>query len=164
MRYIAYIAIPLFFLSCSRGPEYDKTPTIKFEKIRKESYVDTITTAQNDSIIITIYFQDGDGDLGTSDTSDPDNYIVQTLKSTNGVFNPLGTPIDLGGKFSELAPENYTGPIDGLLDYSTIMLETAAISNPDLEKGDTLKFRVYIIDQAGNTSNTIETDPITILE
>lgn len=165
-NFIFITSIVLIISSCSKGPEFDTKPLIRFEKIVVKSYIDPNTTAKTDSITITLHFEDGDGDLGVdlSDTSESDNYYVTTFIKDNGTYSVLNLPIELGGKFEELAPTGYIGPIDGSLDYTILIPESAATSNPDLDKGDTLKFGVYISDEAGNLSNSIETDPVKVLE
>lgn len=164
MRYFIFILIISF--GCSKGPEFDESPSIRFEKISIEQTVDTITTAKVDNVKVTVNFEDGDGDLGVdiNDQSEPQNYFVTTLKKKNGSYTVLNLPLEFGGKFEKLAPIDYAGPINGLLDYIMIFTENDVIANPDLEKGDTLKFQIYIRDQAGNQSNTVETDPIKIIE
>lgn len=162
--FISTITIALW--SCDRDPDYSEVPAISFQSISKFEKIDPNTLAQTDSIVIAVNFQDGDGNLGTdiSDTSTPNNYTVTTFKRTNGVFNVLNLPIELGGKFPQLAPNDEIGPIDGVLNYSFLIPATAAASNPDLNVGDTLRFSVFVTDESGNNSNTVQTSAITILD
>lgn len=69
-------------ISCERPPELPNTPNISFESVR-------FATGPNgfDSLIVTIGFEDGNGDLGLlGSESDPP-------------FNPLNFPTKPGGEF-----------------------------------------------------------------
>lgn len=73
MGWIRNFAIGIIFLgifqSCFNPPEYPVTPQIEFEKIQ---FKDVTTGA--DSLILTLRFKDGDGDLGLNDQD------LETLK------------------------------------------------------------------------------------
>lgn len=59
MAFTGFIALVL--LSCFDPPEYSNIPTIEFESV---TFTDVSNTSDPDSLIITVRFKDGDGDLG----------------------------------------------------------------------------------------------------
>lgn len=63
--------LALFLLSCFDPPEYSNIPVIEFDKV---TFVDVANTSDPDSLIVTIRFKDGDGDLGL-DANDPNDTL-----------------------------------------------------------------------------------------
>lgn len=165
--------------ACVSEPDFSNVPEISFNKIQI-LFPQTINQfgviEKRDSIVITINFQDGDGDLGANLTQaeilklvkDNDDklktFIVDTYVSKKGKF-VLSNLADPNGGFLpfRLKQSSKAGPIEGTLDYSTTY--TYGIFQGDTllkGKNDTLKFAVRIKDRAGNFSNKIETTPIVI--
>lgn len=99
-----------------------------------------------DSIVITIHYKDGDGDLGEND---PD---VKNLFLTD---NRIG--ITHGYRIQQLAPSGTSIAIQGNLNVvlnNLIITDSSATQNAN--------FSIYVIDRAGNKSNTVTTSTITI--
>jgi hypothetical protein len=63
-------------------------------------------------------------------------------------------------------PNQKSGPIEGSIDYSTQFVYAfyKGYSPQFTAKNDTLKFKIFIRDNAFNQSNTIETEPIIIFK
>lgn len=63
----SFFAIPIFLLgivgllSCERPPDFSVVPRISFENVTYEE-----VEGKQDSLNVTIYFEDGDGDLGVT--------------------------------------------------------------------------------------------------
>ncbi|MCP9753898.1 hypothetical protein EGI26_01820 [Lacihabitans sp. CCS-44] len=150
--------------SCYKEPDFSMTPNIEFASITKDIRLDQFTGAKKDSIIVSVKFQDGDGDLGFnaeeigSKVPQTDyNYVVKSFRKTKGVFTQFNTFETLSGFYPRLKTDDKIGPIEGTLRYR-IEIETAFWP----VKKDTVKFEVYIKDRAGNKSNTVETTPIVL--
>lgn len=152
--------------SCYKEPNFSMTPEISFASITKDMRLDQFTGARKDSIIVSINFKDGDGDLGynteeigsTIPRTDY-NFVIKSLRSKNGKFTEFKPEETLSGFFPRLKTDDKIGPIEGKLSYR-IQIETAFWPF----KKDTVKFEIYIKDRAGNVSNTTETDPVIIKE
>jgi hypothetical protein len=164
--------------SCLREPEWSSTPVIKFEKIEK------ITKVSNDgfggktkldSVIMFIRFQDGDGDLGLTESQlkssiqykDFRNFEVAVLHKKNGTYAPVTFTPPLGGLMNfNFNPDQKTGAIEGTIAYSTQFVYAfyKGYSPRFTPTNDTLKFQIFIRDNAKNVSNTVETDPIVIFQ
>ena len=162
--FIFFSLLALCLSSCYKEPNFEMTPAIEFEAITKDIRLDQFTGAKKDSIIVSIKFKDGDGDLGLNseergtDAKQPNyNYVVKSYRKIKGTFTAFNTPETLSGFYPRLKTDDKNGPIEGILRYR-IEIETAFWP----VKKDTVKFEVYIKDRAGNQSNTIETTPIVL--
>ncbi len=145
-------------LGCKKLPEYAIEPEISFNRIEVfRDYYSPNALTIGDSVIVTVNFKDGDGDLGIpydDITTSDDNYFLEMEKMVNGTFEELdfGPGFTFNGKFPQLAPSNVISPIDGELDYSIFLYHSAFSIN------DTLRFTIYIVDRDNNKSNTVVTD------
>ena len=166
------------FIACVQEPDYSTTPSIEFESIKKITKISNDGfggKAKIDSVVMTIKFQDGDGDLGITTAeknSDPKykdyrNFEVDVLFKKNGKFIPVTFSPKLGGLMNfPFKPDQKPGPIEGYISYSTQFVYAFYKGySPDFtEKNDTLAFRISIKDKAFHQSNTIETSPIVIFQ
>ncbi|MEM8568352.1 MAG: hypothetical protein AAGF85_17965 [Bacteroidota bacterium] len=80
------LAILATLYSCVDDPEFPDTPSISFNSIR---YIEQGSTSQFDSLIVTIDFEDGDGDLGLEpdENAPPFNERNYFSNKTGNVFN-----------------------------------------------------------------------------
>ena len=82
--WLAIIMLSLPFFSCERAPEFSDTPKIDFEKVVFGE------SAVQDSLRITISFEDGDGDLGISLEEASDYpFHVQTYFLADPPYSPV---------------------------------------------------------------------------
>jgi hypothetical protein len=154
----------LSFNACYKEPDFALTPEISFNKIEKFIRLDQFSGAKKDSIVLTVNFKDGDGDLGyNSDeigkkVSQTDfNYIVKPSRRIKGKLTEF-TPLEsFSGFYPKLKTDDKIGPIEGKLSYR-ISIETAFWP----VKRDTVVFEIFIKDRAGNKSNSITTEPLVI--
>lgn len=144
-------------------PEYADEPKIGFDRfIITRNIENSLSLDKRDSVNIIINFEDGDGDLGIASedlNTSEENIIVSVERKKNGIYSPLLTPdstFGLNGRFPELSPSTDNRPIDGVLDYAVVFEHNNFFTN------DTLRLTIYIIDQAGNKSNSILTDDLII--
>lgn len=149
---------------CYKEVSFDVKPVIEFKELRKIIVLDGFSQSKKDSLILTIKFQDGDGDLGL-DTRDSVlkkqgfNYIVKPFRKRRGVFVEFpNNGVTYSGYFIRLRTDGKAGPIEGTLDYSVDFLQDFVV------KKDTVKFQVTIRDRAGNLSNTVESSNIILNE
>ena len=144
MRYLIFIAIVLFLWACTEVSLVEPTaggPSIEFVDIQPR----TITEFK-DSIVITIKYKDPDGDLGHVD---PDINLITVhdlrLENSDSYFVPL------------LAPSNSKISIEGELEVklkNTFLLGSGA--------SEQTSYEIVMRDRAGNASNPIITDNVTI--
>ena len=101
----------------------------------------------DEDIVFSNYYQDGDGDLGTSDP-DVNSIFVQD--------NRLEKPDEY--YLPPLAPEEAKISIQGQLDLK--LSPTFLLGNGSQE---TVEYTLYLFDRAGNQSNVLKTGPILVV-
>ena len=166
------LKICLFFVSaialasCVDIPNFSDTPKIYYNGIQQYTVLDTAGNKSEGKVIITIDFEDGDGDLGAtseerSDTlkyKDWGNYELVTMtKQLDGKWTEKIRSEDAKKFMPILKPDGKPGPIKGKLDLNT----TFKYSRSAVPI--TLKFKVRIRDQAFHVSNqTPESDTVVV--
>ena len=138
--------IIIICISCVKESDelvFDVAPAIELVEISQDTLYEFATP-----LTIKIKYEDGDGDLGTSD---PD---------VNSIF--------VKDQRLEKADEYYLGPLapqDAQISIQgTINLELANLFLLGNGTKENTIFSIYFVDRAGNQSNVIETEPITILK
>lgn len=177
------LATMLCIGSCSEDPNFPREPKIRVKSL--------VFVGGNDSLsgklLLTLYFEDGDGDLGL-DNSDTTFPFQPDYNSTRVPTNPNYYNIDLDfqffdrtsqtfvrceqlaecglpqsifdlydGRFPVLNDKSRPRPISGELTYT---IESILLRQTLLRK--TLRLRAIIRDRALNTSNTVFTDTLTV--
>ena len=144
MRYFLFLLGSLMWLSsCKKDVEtMSIVPEISFVSIGPGSIYQN-----KDSVIIRISYRDGDGDLGEN------NSDVQNAEITNFRNN-----LTYKFRIRQLAPTNANVAIQGELE---IVVPGVAMENTSLASESTY-FTISITDRAGNKSNQISTDNITV--
>lgn len=112
----------LILVSCFEAPEFDDAPTIQFNNIY---YGQARTSAQLDSIVVELEFEDGDGDLGLGNEYRNSPYHEYDVFLTDGTTVTQTVRTEYSDPQSPLGfiriPEGVTGklvregdPISGL--------------------------------------------------
>jgi hypothetical protein len=164
---------------CVKEPEWSTVPSISFKQIQKITKISNDGfggKAKIDSVVMSINFRDGDGDLGITQAElkanptkykDFRNFEVNVMLKKNGNFIPINFSPSLGGLMNfKFKGDQKPGPIEGSVDYSTQFVYAFYKGYSPLftEKNDTLKFQIFIRDNALQASNVVETDPIVIFQ
>lgn len=140
----------VFFLStCIKKKEFDIVPAITFQKYEVFSHAEGNQNIA-DSAYLTFAFQDGDGDLGSNDSSklslflkyyeDQGSGFVHLSQFNRSVFVPALTP---------------KGNDKGIEGTFVQIIKPAPIFN--VLTSYPYQWRAVIVDQAGHESNVIET-------
>jgi len=174
---ILFLFVGLFFLTgCFSEPNYPSTPQIEFVSLKN---LKSKGTANTDSVVIILFFKDGDGDLGlaSTDTFPPfsernsdgsvnrfrHNFFVDVERlNANGNFEPVtfaSQNFDLSSRFPVLNTLEKPTALEGELRYSIPLIIT---SFSPVKKGDVLRYKISIADRNLNESNVILTDPMTV--
>jgi hypothetical protein len=143
---------------CLDSPNYPIEPQIEFISLSKDTMRQGIF--QQDSVIVTFSFQDGDGDLGRTN-QEPQNNIFFTDLRTGTVDNTFAIPA--------LPQDGAGNGVEGtirILLFSTCCIyndgNDPCTPNPDIPL-DTVQYKIQITDRAGHVSNEIVTTPIILL-
>jgi hypothetical protein len=118
-------------------------PEIQLEELGPEHIV-----ALEYSIYMRISFFESDGDLGENLTSENNLFVVDERLELAHEF-----------RISNMVPGGAEVPIQGELEWA---IPSVFLTNSNGES-EFVTYRIYVVDRAGNKSNTITTAPITIL-
>jgi len=137
------LALPIAVLlgGCEKPSPISETPEIGFKTV-----MPNVVTEYADSLVFTISYRDGNGDLGQNNT---DNNNLFMKDSRNGVT--------YGFRIRQLAPDGATIAIEGKLN---VTLPNLAIVNGAATESAT--FTIWCKDRAENESNMVESSTITI--
>jgi hypothetical protein len=155
MRTLIIILLGWMLVSCVKSTTYSDIPNLEFRGFSKNTMVQG--DLQQDSVTLVMFFTDGDGDFGTASNRTETNVFVKDLR-TNEIFSQYKAPfVPLEG-----AGNGISGTIK-IKVYTTccIFPEDTGI-NPCTKSDEfptnDLQLEVYIVDRAGNKSNTVKTD------
>lgn len=156
--------------ACFNEPNYSNTPEIEFKGLFRYTIEagKGVGKSKRDSVVITIGFKDGDGNLG-NDTPLPKadsaryastggwgNYKIRTFRLENKVYKEIPLAINNFLLFPDLTRGKPKGAIEGNLDFNqTFQYGTSFQMYP-------VKFQIQIRDRGLNQSNIIETDTLNL--
>jgi hypothetical protein len=138
-----FILLPLMLLlSCSKDePDFPAEPVIEIAAISPND-----VTEYSESVIITIRYEDGDGDLGEN---------VEGVKNCFVTDNRIGVTYQY--RIKQLAPTGSTIHIKG-----TVEIDMKGQAITDNSNSQSATYTVYVVDRAGHRSNSVTTSAITI--
>ncbi len=130
----------LLVASCVKPPDYPIEPRIEFVSMNQQ----TFDELDEDSLSVVIYFEDGDGDLGSEDSV---NMFWEDSR-VPGYQVPFKIPfIEVQGNSKAIS-----GTITTFYPISFCINDDDPI--------DTFYYKIYIVDRAGHESNVDSTDLI----
>ena len=157
---IMVIAFALVAAGCRREPKYSEVPHIEFVSLEK---VDN-GTGHDSQAELTVYFQDGDGDIGLDETDKNPvfavdspyyyNFFINLYEKQHGEWVLLDLPTPLHARVPHLSnsvPES----IEGKLTILTF------INNP-YSPYDTVRLTCWLVDRALHHSDTLTTPEIIV--
>ena len=154
MRFLSYIFILAIVLlivpGCNKNKCTDPSPEIEFIDF-KQFNGDTAKA------ILTIGFKDCDGDIGVTQSDTIENLFMEYYERQNGKWVHIEPVIPFYYRIPVLNSDGASDVLDGEIDIEMFA--------PYYDPGspyDTIRFEVYIKDQAENVSNTIFTPDIVV--
>ncbi|MEZ4909138.1 MAG: hypothetical protein R2771_16185 [Saprospiraceae bacterium] len=154
---ISFFSILLFLQSCTESPNFPIEPVLTFTGLSKNT-IDQ-GSLNSDSLYIYLHFTDGDGDIGLETEDSIQNLFLidsRTGFQSDAFKIPLVQTAGTGNGIS--------GDIE-LKIYTTCCIFANNIPPCSVIEGidyDTLYYKIYLIDNAGHSSDTIDTTPILI--
>lgn len=155
------ISLMLLLQNCRKPEEFPPIPHIEFVSFAK---IITPNGIDNKGIL-TLFFTDGDGDVGLSEIDtlspyDPEsefyyNFFIDYFEKQNGTFVKVDLPFSLNSRIPILNTSNTNRPLKGNIDIELFI-------NNILSPHDTIRFECQICDRALNKSNRISTPDIII--
>ena len=154
-KYILFLILAMALIqSCKPEDEYPIEPTISFKEFY---FTDTVligNTVKRGTL--TFSFTDGDGDIGFDTIQPRKNTIFMTKhKLKNNVITQMDLLVDLNYFVERIYKDEKKQAVSG--DMKVEDLNEYAMSF-----GDTIMYKFYIVDRAGNKSNTDSTGLIII--
>jgi hypothetical protein len=157
-KIVFFILVALLGWGCVDSPNFPIEPRIEFLSMTKDTLKQGIF--QQDSLWVFFKFEDGDGDIGRNDQQHENDVFFIDMR-TGTLDNTFGIP--------EIPEEGAGNGVEGevrILLFSTCCIypdgSDPCIVNPAYPV-DSLRYRIYIKDRAGHTSNEIITPVITLL-
>ena len=145
---------------CRHEPKYSIVPHIEFVSLEKVAN----GTGHDSQAELTIYFQDGDGDIGLNETDKNPvfavdspyyyNFFINFYEKQQGEWVMIDLPTPLHARVPHLS-DNVPESIEGKLSILTY------INNP-YSNYDTVRLSCYLVDRALNHSDTIITPEIIV--
>ena len=135
------VMIAFVFASCHKDEPIDN-PVPSIELVS----VSSTNITEGDPLTFRIKYTDGDGDLGENDPNAHNLYLTDNRVNITYEY-----------RIRELAPAGSSLIIRGNID---VELKTTAIT--DGSSSQNVTYTIYLRDRAGNQSNTVTTDAITI--
>ncbi|MBU0489500.1 MAG: hypothetical protein KKA07_02670 [Bacteroidetes bacterium] len=158
---ILLFCFPAILLSCLDKEEYPDIPAIEYKSFRM--IADTGGIDQMG--VLTVFFTDGDGDVGLAegDTFPPynkegDDYYncyIGYYEKQNGVVKRIELPFENNYRIPVLSPLGHNKTLKGDIDI------TLFVNNP-MSIYDTILFDVMIVDRSLNQSNTVMTQELVV--
>ena len=150
---------PLLWACTAGAPSYPDEPRIEYRRISSAE----VQSGASDSLWITIYFEDGDGDLGSAEFTP----CVNTC-DVAGCLDSTGIDVFITDSRNEcfatvlqlpnLTQDNRIDDISGEIDLKVTGVNCRCIGCTR----DTVIYDVQIRDRAGNFSNEVTTEAVVI--
>ncbi len=153
---LASVQCMIFLSSCHTGPDYPVEPVIKYIGMSKQEMIQGFNS---DTLILTIGFTDGDGDIGLDSQTGQNIFLIDNR--TGDIYDRFRIPtIPVEG-----ANNGVSGTIE-MTVLTTCCIFPEGIPNcetPEQYPDNDLSFDIYITDRAGHQSNIITTPVIKLL-
>lgn len=145
------------FCSCADAPDFSEVPTLEYVGISKTELQQG--SLNNDTLTLFLAFEDGDGDIGLEDTDNrTDLFLIdrRTQDTAERIKSPF-VPLQ--------------GAANGIKGEMSIRIFTTCCIFPDnippcqappQYPTNELQYDIILVDRAGNESNTVSTDIITL--
>lgn len=170
--YLFALGMALSLPACFNEPDYSDKPELSFKDPTPYRYQleagRGVGKSKRDSVVISVFFKDGDGNLGNDipvSKGDSDryasnggwgNYRIRPFRLVNGKYEEVPQTVLKTLYFPDLRRGKPEGPIEGDLDFNTTyQYGTNFRMYPT-------KFKITIRDRDLNESNEIETDTISL--
>lgn len=150
-----------FFMGCLKPQEFPIEPYVEFQSF----------TPMSDSGELVVFFTDGDGDVGLSESDTTGqfsstqkyhhNLFVEYFEKVNGQWEAgkdlLGNDIVFLYRVPVLTPSGKNKALKGKIKVTM----EPTYYNPLSANSDTIKYRVMLVDRALHESNVVESIEIT---
>lgn len=154
-KIILGLVIVLGISSCIKKDNFPNVPVITFNNLRVND---------TGSAILTVNFTDGNGLVGSNATGATPNFYAVPMFDSLNKFYPFIDPLNNDKVMGDTVFEGYvipditpSGPNKELSGQIQIVMTSGLWY---YRAGQTIEFRIWMVDQLGNHSNTIITPTV----
>ncbi len=166
-RYIFYglsvLVVSSLLFTCSKPPQYPSEPLITFTNLSKNQIAQSRSgITLTDTIVVRFAFRDGDGDLGSPDST---NIILKDSRDGFQNFFKINAIPKLGPGSAiegEIAIKLSNSAVTRYFCCTYPNTRLTCIPNAEYPT-NTMYYSIRVRDRANHWSNEIKTTPITIL-
>ena len=152
----------LWLQGCITAPDFSDVPTLYYEGISKSTMVQA--SLGNDTLLLFLRFTDGDGDVGQGTGTFGPNIQVRDNRTGDIYANFLTPEIPAAGANNGIDVDLSIVLTNDCCIYEPITnLPPCDVENIDSGTTNSLQLTITIKDRAGNVSNEVVTDPITLI-
>lgn len=144
------IAVILTVISCGKK-KYPIEPVLEYKSMSKQS----MSQNGQDSLVLTLAYTDGDGDIGSDAT---DNIFVRDSRN-NLILASYRFPNEVERKEGEYRKGELQLIINSACCIYNDTSYVACFPNAN-QTADTMRYLIEVVDQAGHSSNIIESESI----
>ena len=146
-------------ISCARPPDYPIEPVIEFLSVSSNFADQNSNTTFGDTVIATLSFTDGDGDIGNED--DEQTIFIRDLRDSSISNTAIQLPaVPEPGANNGISGEILFRILPTCCIYPPEFLQIPCTPSTSSFRQDTVVYEVYIVDRAGNESNRVQLEPI----
>jgi hypothetical protein len=147
--YILGLCLVLTWMACAQSPDFPDEPTLTFDRLSKPSFT---KQEGRDTMFLFVKFTDGNGDFGSSTTSNETNLFITDSRS-NFTEEYKAPFIPAQG-----TKNGVSGTIKILLKSPCCIYPNAAPCEvvPEVPT-NSLSYKIRIKDRSGNVSNEVTT-------
>ncbi len=156
-KYLIIILLGTTIFACTIRPQFSIIPELTYTGLSSNSM--TQSSVLGDSIFLYFQFTDGDGDIGVAEFQNEFDLII-TDNRTGNVYDRYKTPF--------VPEQGASNGIEGTVSlklFTTCCIFNESIppcSAPPQFPTDSLTLDIQMFDRAGNASNIITTELITL--
>jgi hypothetical protein len=140
-NFLFYLIVILFSACSDDETTFPVEPSISFVSISPSSALEF-----SDDVVVTLRYEDGDGDLGEN---------VDSVKNCFVTDNRIGVTYEF--RINQLSPSGAIVPITG-----NVKIHLHGQSITDNSTQQNVSYTLYVVDRAGHRSNSITTSSIVI--
>ena len=154
------LSLAFLFSSCIKAPDFPNTPEITFVSLNTNTIQQGNSNAQEAILEVVFSFTDGDADIGSDEESN-----VFLTDSRNGETIPFKVnPIPEQGNGNGIQGEITVRIINTPFNICCVYPNGVSPCTPSTEfPTNTMHYTIQLKDRAGNESNIVQTEDITIL-
>ncbi len=161
---LLFVVLLTVSMACRKSGSFSDTPFLEYRSHAFENESGT----NRKTYTLTVYFTDGDGDIGLLDNTPLDscnenayNFLIRYFEQVGGVYEevlPVDSCLPFHNIIPNITPEGQNKTLEGDI------IAAFPYSGLPQNSTDSIKFEFVLIDRAGNRSPAISSGAIALEE